>query len=60
MPKPVESVLYDDGTQTDCLALVRSSNEDGTLNLVYFPDSSPVEKANTVPEGTGGHTWHEA
>ena len=58
MPAPVDSVIFDTGTE-EAFALVKSKNDDGTLNLVYFPTGSPVEHANNIPEGEGGRTWRE-
>ena len=54
--KAVHSVTFDDGKEK-CLALVAKTNDDGTLNLIYFPTSSPVEHANNIPEGEGGRTY---
>lgn len=56
MSHPVTSVTFDDGKEK-CFALVVSKNDDGTLNLIYFPSSSPVEHANNIPEGEGGRTY---
>ena len=54
----VKSVKFNDGTNPNVFALVVSTNEGGTLNLITFPTSSPVEHENDIPEGTGGRTWH--
>lgn len=56
----VRAVLYNDGVDDAVYALVRSTNKDGTLNLITFPTSSSVEHVNNVPEGTGGVTWRAA
>lgn len=58
--KAVHSVLYNDGNDDSIFALVKSVNKDGTLNLVVFPSSSPVEHVSNVNEGTGGVTWRNA
>lgn len=60
MPKNAQFVLYNDGDSDSVPALVAGKNVDGTLNLVTFPESSPVEHKNSVPEGVGGNCWHEA
>lgn len=60
MPKAAHTVIFDDGDDHDVLALVRSKNDDGTLNLITFPTTSPVEHENSVPEGEGGRSWREA
>ena len=52
-----KSVWFDTGDE-DAFALVVSENDDGTLNLLYFPSDSPVEHADNIPEGEGGRTWH--
>ena len=54
-----QTVWFDDGVETEILSLVKSTNEDGTLDLVTFPLSSPVEHCDSIPEGTGGMTWHQ-
>jgi hypothetical protein len=53
----VKSVWFNTGDE-DAFALVVGENDDGTLNLVYFPTTSPVEHADNIPEGEGGRTWH--
>ena len=53
-------VWFDDGTEKKAYALVVSENDDGTLNLIYFPNSSAVEHANNIPQGEGGRTWSAA
>jgi len=53
-------VWFDNGTDKKVYALVASENDDGTVNLITFPLSSPVEHENSIPEGEGGRTWSAA
>jgi len=56
----VHSVWYHDEASgvENVLALIHSKNEDGTLNLVTFPNGSPVEHRNNVSEGPDPGQWH--
>ena len=60
MAEAAQFVRYDDGNDANIYALVESGNDDGTLNLITFPSTSPVEHVSHVPEGLGGRTWHTA
>ena len=56
MPKPGTAVHYNDGNET-ALALVTNDHGGNVIDLIYFPTTSPVEHATSVPEGEGGVTW---
>lgn len=70
MPRTVEAVKFNDGTNEDVFALVvGSSHEDGnTLDLLTFdPSTGAPEMRHAVPkrdpsdydESGGGDTWHD-
>jgi hypothetical protein len=49
-----EAATYNgDAGGEDTPSLIASRNQDGTLNLVTFPTTSPVEHKPNVPVGTG-------
>ncbi len=58
--KAVESVLYNDGAAEDNFAIVRSTEKNGNLNLLVFPEygGGGVNHVNDVPKGTTAGTWH--
>ncbi len=57
--KPAEHVLYNDGESDSNYALVRSTEPNGNLNLLVFPEhGGGVQHINDVPKGTGPGTWH--
>lgn len=68
MPKPVQSVEFNDGTHADVFALVAKDVGDTKLDLIMFdPETGTAsyrrgiprrEPADYGPEG-GGDTWHE-
>lgn len=50
MSEPVKSVLYVTDDNQEAFALVRSTNTNGSLNLIVFsPDTSAPFAANEVP-----------
>ena len=59
MHNTVKHVWFDDGENDMIYALVASVNPDSTLNLITFPTTSSVEHESSIPQGTGGRTWHE-